>query len=111
MLLILKSYCYFGLDLLSQDKCGDAIKALQLSQKCKKKYFANVFDFYECFKNLFFVVVFFVVYEETEQLCKTYANTKGHGTQAIPERHQFFKNLGSIISRAAEKCDRENGMM
>ncbi len=50
-------------------------------------------------------------FEETEKLCKLYANTKGVGTQAIPERHQFFKNLASIIARTAEKCDRENGMM
>lgn len=51
------------------------------------------------------------MYQETEQLCKEYANSKGPGTQAIPERHEFFKNLGKTITRIAEKCDRENGMM
>lgn len=79
-----QAYCYLGQDLLSQDKCGEAIKCLQESQK---------------------------LYQETQQLCKAYANTKGPGTQAVPELHQFFKNLGSIITRIAEKCDRENGMM
>ena len=62
------------------------------------------------YNRLLFCFVF-VVYTETEQLCKEYANTKGPGTQAIPERHQFFKNLGVVISRITEKCDRENGMI
>ena len=44
-------------------------------------------------------------------MCREYANTKGPGTQAIPERHQFFKNLGSIIERITEKCERENAMI
>lgn len=79
-----QAYCYFGQDLLAQDKCGDAIKCMQESQK---------------------------LYRETEQLCKEYANTKGPGTQAIPERHQFFRNLGTIIARITEKCERENGMI
>lgn len=79
-----QAYCYLGLDLLSKDKCGDAIKALQESLK---------------------------LYKETEKICAEYASAKGPGTQAVPERHQFFKNLGTIIDRAAEKCDRENGMI
>lgn len=79
-----QAYCYFGQDLLAQDKCGDAIKCLQESQK---------------------------FYDETKSLCQIYANLKGAGTQAVPERHQFFKNLGTIITRVAEKCDRENGMI
>ncbi len=53
----------------------------------------------------------FEVYAETENLCKEYAKTKGVGTQAIPERHAFFKNLGTVLARIAEKCERENGMM
>ena len=51
------------------------------------------------------------VYDETKSLCQVFANLKGYGTQAVPERHQFFKNLGSIIARISEKCERENGMM
>ena len=35
-----QAYCYFGQDLLSQDKCGDAIKCIEESQKCiKLKFF------------------------------------------------------------------------
>ena len=51
------------------------------------------------------------MYEETKSICQIYANLKGAGTQAVPERHAFFKNLGAIISRNAEKCERENGMI
>lgn len=79
-----QAYCYFGEDLLAQDKCGEAIKCMEESQK---------------------------IYEETELLCKVYASTKGPGTQAVPERHQFFKNLGSLIKRISEKCQRENGLI
>lgn len=59
------------------------------------------------------IYTFFInkVYEETEQLCKEYASTRGPGTQAVPERHLFFKNLGSLIKRISEKCQRENGLM
>jgi hypothetical protein len=51
------------------------------------------------------------VYTETERLCRVYANTKGAGTRAMPERHEFFQRLGIIIDRITEKCQRENGMM
>ena len=51
------------------------------------------------------------MYDETKVICQTYANLKGAGTQAVPERHAFFKNLGAIIARNAEKCERENGMI
>jgi len=79
-----QNYCYYGLDVLAQDKCGDAIKCLQES----KKY-----------------------YQESEELCKEYAKTKGPGTQAIPERHAFFINLGKTVDRYHEKCERENSLM
>lgn len=79
-----QAFCYFGEQLLAEDKCGEAIKVLEQSLK---------------------------YYEETEALCHEYASTKGPGTQAVPEKHQFFKNLGTIIKRTAEKCQRENGMI
>lgn len=79
-----QAFCYFGEDLLANDKCGDAIKCMENSQK---------------------------LYTETEELCKQYADTNGPGTQAVPERHRFFKNLGGIIKRIQEKCQRENGMI
>ena len=50
-------------------------------------------------------------YEEAGQLCKDYSNTKGPGTQAKPEKHQFFRRLAPIVTRTLEKCERENGMM
>ncbi|RNA06800.1 BRO1 domain-containing BROX, partial [Brachionus plicatilis] len=79
-----QAFCYFGQDLLAQDKCGEAIKCLEHSLK---------------------------IYQETEQICKDYASTKGPGTQAVPERHEFFKNLHKTILRVSEKCERENGMI
>jgi len=78
------AYCYNGEDLLARDLCGDAIKCLQESRK---------------------------IYSETEELCRVYGSTKGPGTQAIPERHRFFKNLGIMITRISEKCERENSMI
>lgn len=50
-------------------------------------------------------------YEEAGQLCKDYAHTKGPGTHAKPEKHQFFRRLAPIVARTLEKCERENGMM
>ncbi|CAF0957061.1 unnamed protein product [Brachionus calyciflorus] len=79
-----QAYCFQGQDLLAQDKCGDAIKCLEQSQK---------------------------LYQDTEQQCREYAATKGPGTQAVPERHEFFKNLLKTIIRITEKCHRENGMI
>lgn len=62
--------------------------------------------------NMFTLDIFFIkVYNETQLLCQHYAKTKGVGTQAIPERHAFFINLGKIIDRYNEKCQRENTMM
>lgn len=78
------AYNYSGQNLLNQDKCGDGIRALQ---EAKKKY------------------------EEAGQLCKDYSHTKGPGTQAKPEKHQFFRRLAPIVSRTLEKCERENGMI
>jgi len=64
--------------------------------------------------NFSFVrITFFIFqdYQEAEELCKEYAKTKGTGTQAIPERHAFFINLGKIVDRYHEKCERENSLM
>ena len=44
-------------------------------------------------------------------MAKEYAKTKGPGTQAKPDQHQFFKRLATIIKITLEKCERENGMM
>ncbi|KAK4324073.1 hypothetical protein Pmani_005258 [Petrolisthes manimaculis] len=78
------AYNYAGQNLLNQDKCGEAIRALQEAQK---------------------------KYEEAGVLCKEYSQVKGPGTQAKPEKHQFYRRLAPIIARTLEKCERENGMI
>ncbi|KAF2352749.1 BRO1 domain [Trinorchestia longiramus] len=83
-LYIAYAYNYSGENLLNQDKCGDAIRALQEAKKC---------------------------YENAAALCKEYSSTKGPGTKAKPDKHQFFRRIAPIIARTLEKCERENGMI
>ncbi|XP_047495791.1 BRO1 domain-containing protein BROX-like [Penaeus chinensis] len=78
------AYNYAGENMLNQDKCGDAIRSLQESKKN---------------------------YELAAEMCKEYGQTKGPGTQAKPEKHQFFRRIAPIIARTLEKCERENGMI
>ncbi|XP_076069364.1 BRO1 domain-containing protein BROX-like [Oratosquilla oratoria] len=78
------AFNYAGQNLLNQDKCGEAIRCLQEAQKS---------------------------YESSATLCKDYATTKGPGTQAKPDRHQFFQRIAPIVKRTLEKCERENGMI
>ncbi|EMP25728.1 BRO1 domain-containing protein BROX [Chelonia mydas] len=79
-----QSYCYHGQTLLASDKCGEAIRSLQESEK------------------------FFV---KAEALCKEYGETKGPGTTAKPSGHLFFRKLGSLVKNTLEKCQRENGFI
>jgi len=78
------AFNYEGENLLSQDKCGEAIRSLKESQK---------------------------FYKEAQDLAREYSKTKGPGTQAKPEQHPFFKRLAPIVQRTLEKCERENGMI
>merc|ERR1719481_2408410 len=78
------AYNYLGESLLAEDKCGGAIRCLQESQKC---------------------------YEKAGLMATEYAKNKGPGTQAKPEKHNFFKRLAPMISRTLEKCERENGFI
>ncbi|GFU42189.1 BRO1 domain-containing protein BROX [Nephila pilipes] len=78
------AYCFSGENLLSQEKCGDAIRALQESEKC---------------------------YVTANKQCKEYVTLKGPGTSAKPDNHLFFRKLGPIIKRTLEKCERENGFI
>ncbi|XP_041418494.1 BRO1 domain-containing protein BROX-like isoform X4 [Xenopus laevis] len=78
------SYCYHGQTLLSTDKCGEAIRSLQESEK---------------------------FYGKAEALCKDYGQTKGPGTTAKPSGHLFFRKLGALVRNTLEKCQRENGFM
>ncbi|KAG8193370.1 hypothetical protein JTE90_022998 [Oedothorax gibbosus] len=78
------AYCYSGENLLSQEKCGDAIRALQESEKC---------------------------YTLASKQSKEYTGLKGPGISAKPENHLFFRKLGPVIKRILEKCERENGFI
>jgi len=79
-----QAFNYQGENMLGQDKCGEAIRSLQESKK---------------------------IYKEAIDGAKEYAKTKGPGTQAKPEQHQFFRRLAAIIQRTLEKCERENGLI
>ncbi|NXE67020.1 BROX protein, partial [Calcarius ornatus] len=78
------AYCYHGQTLLASDKCGEAIRSLQESEK---------------------------FFTKAEALCKEYGETKGPGTTAKPSGHLFFRKLGSLIKNTLEKCQRENGFI
>lgn len=78
------AYSYQGESLLAEDKCGDAIRCLQESQAC---------------------------YAKAGLMATEYARNKGPGTQAKPDKHNFFKRLAPMLSRTLEKCERENGFI
>jgi len=78
------AYNYQGEAVLAEDRCGDAIRCLQESTECLKKATA---------------------------MATEYSKTKGPGTTARPEKHNFFKRLGPIVQRTLEKCERENGFI
>ena len=78
------AYSYQGEALLAEDKCGDAIRCLQESKACLGKASA---------------------------MATEYAKTKGPGTTARPEKHNFFRRLAPIVQRTLEKCERENGFI
>ncbi|XP_014343888.1 BRO1 domain-containing protein BROX [Latimeria chalumnae] len=78
------AYCYHGQTLLASDKCGEAIRSLQESEK---------------------------FYTKAEALCKEYGQTKGPGTTAKPSEHLFFRKLGVLVKNTLEKCQRENGFI
>ncbi|KAM4041719.1 BRO1 domain-containing protein BROX isoform 1-T3 [Anomaloglossus baeobatrachus] len=78
------AFCYHGQTLLASDKCGEAIRSLQESEK---------------------------FYGKAEALCKEYGQTKGPGTTAKPSGHIFFRKLGAQLKNTLEKCQRENGFI
>jgi hypothetical protein len=78
------TYCFFGKELLAQEKCGDSIKVLQHSQ---------------------------ALCERANKLCEKYARTKGPGTIARPERHPFFQKLAPMVKLHLDKGTRENGFI
>uniref|UniRef100_UPI00398F4A54 BRO1 domain-containing protein BROX isoform X2 n=1 Tax=Pristiophorus japonicus TaxID=55135 RepID=UPI00398F4A54 len=78
------AYCYYGQTLLASDKCGEAIRSLQETEK---------------------------YYSKAEVLCKEYRQTKGPGSTAKPSEHLFFTKLGTYVRNTLEKCQRENGFI
>jgi len=78
------AYVYHGENLLQQEKCGDAIRALQEAEK---------------------------TYQATLAVCKEYEKMKGPGKVAKPQDHLFFRKLAPLLKRVKDKCIRENGMI
>ena len=39
VVVILQAYCFFGKELLDQEKCGDSIKVLEHAQACETRRF------------------------------------------------------------------------
>lgn len=79
-----QAYCYCGKNLLEEDKCGEAIRALRESQ---------------------------TNYKKALQLCKPYSTVKGPAKPVRPEGHIFFTKIDSTVRLILEKCERENGFM
>ncbi|KAL3872657.1 hypothetical protein ACJMK2_035872 [Sinanodonta woodiana] len=78
------AYSYHGETLLTQDKCGEAIRGMQEAIKC---------------------------YDKAAVTAQEYATAKGPGTVARPLNHRFFRQLGPILKRTVDKCERENGLI
>lgn len=78
------AYKYCGENLLSQDKCGEAIRAL-------KEALAS--------------------YGQAAEFCKEYSKKKGPAPKASPENHPFFRKLAPQLKITLEKCERENGFI
>ena len=79
-----QAYCYCGKNLLEEDHCGEAIRALRESQ---------------------------TFYKKSLQLCKPYSTVKGPARPVKPEGHIFFTKIDSAVRLLLEKCERENGFM
>ncbi|UXI17349.1 hypothetical protein NH340_JMT03292 [Sarcoptes scabiei] len=80
------AFCYLGESLLEEEKCGEAIRALEESSKH---------------------------FNKATKLCREYSSIKDHrsGLNAKIDEHQFFRNLRPLVTRIKEKCERENGFM
>lgn len=81
------AYCYLGENLLTQEKCGEAIKALEESERH---------------------------FQLATKACREYGQLKSvvkNGMSARIDEHLFFRNLRPLVVRTKEKCERENGFM
>lgn len=79
-----QAYSYCGQNLLSLDKCGEAIRALKQSERC---------------------------YNRALELCKPYSKAHGTAKPVKPDGHPFFQKLSPIVKITLDKCERENGFM
>ncbi|XP_012251256.2 BRO1 domain-containing protein BROX-like isoform X1 [Athalia rosae] len=78
------AYIYCGENLLSMDKCGEAIKALEESEKSLK---------------------------QAKVLCQEYGKTHGPAPRVKPDQHGVFKRLAPLVKITLDKCNRENGFI
>uniref|UniRef100_A0A0K0EIT9 BRO1 domain-containing protein n=1 Tax=Strongyloides stercoralis TaxID=6248 RepID=A0A0K0EIT9_STRER len=78
------AYAYLGELLLSQDKCGEAIKA------CKEGI---------------------IHYDKAADICDKYPSAQGVGVAAKIKNHLFFRKMIPILQRHLEKAERENLMI
>jgi len=78
------TYCYHGLSLLADEKCGPAVSCLRFAKS----------EFLKC-----------------EKLCKEYRSSTGAGHTVKPDEAIFFLNYGKELARALEKAERENGFI
>ncbi|OZC12187.1 BRO1 domain-containing protein BROX-like family protein [Onchocerca flexuosa] len=78
------AYAFLGENLLSQDKCGDAVRACREGISC----FNVAVDF-----------------------AGKYRKTNGPGTIVKPESHLFFRRIRPLLERHMEKAERENGFI
>lgn len=78
------AYNYCGENLLSMDKCGEAIKALEESEICLNR---------------------------AKTLCHEYGKTNGPAPRVKPDQHAVFKRLAPLVRITLDKCNRENGFI
>lgn len=82
-----QAYCYLGENLLEQEKCGPAIRALEESER----HFGLA-----------------------TKLCRDYGQLKmavKTSMNAKIDEHLFFRNLRPLVGRVKDKCVRENGFI
>uniref|UniRef100_A0A0R3RU14 BRO1 domain-containing protein n=1 Tax=Elaeophora elaphi TaxID=1147741 RepID=A0A0R3RU14_9BILA len=78
------AYAFLGENLLSQDKCGDAVRACREGISC----FNVAVDF-----------------------AGKYRKANGPGITAKPDSHLFFRRIRPLLERHMEKAERENGFI
>ncbi|VDN90544.1 unnamed protein product [Brugia pahangi] len=78
------AYAFLGENLLSQNKCGDAVRACREGVSC----FDVAIDFAE-----------------------KYRKANGPGITVKPDSHLFFRRIRPLLERHMEKAERENGFI